>query len=194
MSASQADATVRKAFIATQRRLLAGRRWFIDEYAINLTMTRRYARSERGRRAVVSDVLHRGGSTSVITAIRLCGVDCAMMIDGSVNTAVMSAYVEQMLAPALRRGDIVIWDNVPMHTNAETIAMIEATGARVLPLPAYSPDLNPIEECISKIKALLRTAKARTKLTLQRALRIVLDAITTNDIRGWFQHAGYRTE
>jgi transposase len=115
-----------------------------------------------------------------------------MMIDGAIDTAVMKVYVDHMLIPALHDGDIVIWDNVPMHTNAEVIASIEAAGARVVALPPYSPDLNPIEECISKIKAALRSAKARTTQTLQRALRHALDAITVTDIQGWFRHAGYR--
>lgn len=120
----------------------------------------------------------------MISALRLGGVDSTMMIEGSVDTAVLTAFVETMLAPRLRSGDIVIWDNVSMHLNVGIRAIIEAKKARVMYLPAYSPDLNPIEECISKIKTYLRGAKARTKLRLQRALKRALELITPADIVG----------
>ena len=114
-----------------------------------------------------------------------------MMIEGAINTDVLDAYVRQMLAPELRRGDIVIWDNAAPHKNADVIALIESTGASVIALPAYSPDLNPKEECISKIKSALRSAGAETMLLLQRALKRAIESVTSLDIRGWFQHCGY---
>ncbi len=103
----------------------------------------------------------------------------------------LELYVEHFLVPQLRAGDIVIWDNVPTHKRAGVIARIEATGARVEPLPAYSPDLNPKEECISKLKAELRRVKADTKRKLRNALRQAYAKVTLQDIRGWFQHCGY---
>lgn len=154
-------------------------------------MSRRYARSLRGSRATVSEPFVSGGNISVISAMTLSGVECSMMVDGAIDTNALRVYVQKILVPKLRRGDIIIWDNVPTHKNADIIRLIEATGARVVPLPAYSPDLNPKEECISKIKTALRAAKARTKLTLQRALKRAIESITPQDIRGWFEHAGY---
>jgi transposase len=154
-------------------------------------MSRYYARSRRGTRAVVREPFRHGGNISIISALTIDGVRCPMMIKGAIDTRVLEAYVEQLLAPELRRGDIVIWDNVPTHLNARIIELIEATGARVQPLPAYSPELNPKEECISKIKTSIRSAKARTELMLRRALCRAIDSVTQEDIRGWFQHAGY---
>lgn len=154
-------------------------------------MSRRYARARRGERATVIEPFVSGGNISVISALRLGGVTCSMMVDGAIDANALLAYVRTILVRELRAGDIVIWDNVPTHKNAEVISVIEATGACVMPLPAYSPDLNPKEECISKIKTALRTAKARTKLTLQRALKRAIESVTPQDIRGWFEHAGY---
>jgi transposase len=154
-------------------------------------MKRRYARAPRGERAEVTEVFRTGGNISVISALTLRGVHCSMMIEGAINTDVLNAYVRQMLAPELRRGDIVIWDNAPPHKNAQVIALIESTGASVVALPAYSPDLNPKEECISKIKSALRSAGAETTLLLQRALKRAIESVTSQDIRGWFRHCGY---
>ncbi len=100
-------------------------------------------------------------------------------------------YVEHLLVPCLRPGNLVLLDNVKFHYAPKALALIEAAGARVLPLPAYSPDFNPLEECISKIKAVLRSLKARTKRTLTNALAKALAVVTANDIRGWFEHCGY---
>ena len=116
-----------------------------------------------------------------------------MMIQGAIDTDVLRSYVREMLVPELRRGDIVIWDNVPPHKNAEVVALIASAGASVIALPAYSPDLNPKEECISKIKSVLRSAGAATTLLLQRALKRAIESVTPQDIRGWFQHCGYNT-
>lgn len=154
-------------------------------------MSRRYARAQRGERAVIEEPFNAGRTISVISAMRLDGVECAMMVEGAIDSNALIAYVREILAPELRCGDIVIWDNVPTHKNAEVQRLIQARRARLLPLPAYSPDLNPKEECISKIKAALRKAKAPTMLTLQRALKRAFESVTQQDIRGWFQHCGY---
>jgi transposase len=154
-------------------------------------MRRRYARSRRGQRAAVTEVFRTGANISVISALTLAGVQCTMMIPGAIDTDVLRGYVETILAPKLRGGDIVIWDNVPPHKNADVLALIESTGARVIALPAYSPDLNPKEECISKIKSALRATGAPTMLLLQRALKRAIESVTQQDIRGWFRHCGY---
>jgi transposase len=154
-------------------------------------MSRAYARAPRGQRAEVVERLETGGNHSVISALTLSGVRAPMMIEGAIDGPVLEQYVEQMLVPELRAGDIVVWDNLPTHKNGRVTALIEAAGARVEPLPAYSPDLNPIEECISKVKAELRRVKAETVRQLSNALKRALAKVTRQDIRGWFKHCGY---
>ena len=114
-----------------------------------------------------------------------------MTIAGAVNTEVFDLYVEQLLVPHLRPDDLVVLDNIKFHHSERAISAIEAAGASVLHLPAYSPDLNPIEECISKIKEVLRSLKARTKRKLSTALAKAMALVTADDIRGWFEHCGY---
>jgi transposase len=171
--------------------LPVARLWFIDEFGIHLALSRAYARAPRGERAEVVEPFETGGNISVISALTLDGVRAPMMIEGPINGEVLELYVMHFLAPQLRAGDKVIWDNVPTHRSARVIELIEATGARVEPLPAYSPDLNPKEECISKIKAELRRVKADTKRKLKNALKRAFAKVTRQDIRGWFWHCGY---
>ena len=114
-----------------------------------------------------------------------------MSIEGAVDTQVFDIYVEHFLVPSLLEGDIVLLDNVKFHYSEQAIGLIEAAGASVLHLPAYSPDFNPIEECISKIKQSLRSAKARTKRKLLNALAKAIKKVTIDNICGWFAHSGY---
>ena len=114
-----------------------------------------------------------------------------MMIEGAVDSQVFAAYVDHFLVPNLRPSNIVLLDNVKFHYSERAIKLIEATGATVLHLPAYSPDFNPIEECISKIKETLRSLKVRTKRKLYNALKKAIAMVTADDIRGWFKHCGY---
>ena len=128
---------------------------------------------------------------TVIGALTLRGVQAPMMIEGALDSDALEAYVRHFLVPQLRRGDIVIWDNVPTHKKLSVVALIEATGARLVRLPAYSPDFNPKEECISKIKAELRRVGAATQRQLLLALKRAYAKVTLSDIRGWFNHSGY---
>ncbi len=127
----------------------------------------------------------------MISALTLEGVRAPLMIEGAMDGEALELYVRQFLVPQLRAGDMVIWDNVPTHKNARVLNLIAATGARVEPWPAYSPDLNPKEECISKLKAELRRVKAETKRKLRNALQRAYAKVTLQDIRGWFRHCGY---
>jgi len=154
-------------------------------------MSRACARAPRGERAVVIEPFETGGNISVIGALKVGGVRVQMMIEGSIDGQVLGLYVQHFLAPQLEPGDIVIWDNVPAHKCGNVLSLIEATGARVEPLPAYSPDFNPKEECISKVKAELKRVKADTKRKLQNALKRAYAKVTLADIRGWLQHCGY---
>src|SRR5215510_12952619 len=111
-----------------------------------------------------------------------------MSVEGAVDTQVFDAFVEHFLVPTLLKDDIVLLDNVKFHYSAWAISLIEGAGASVLHIPAYSPQFNPIEECISKIKEILRAAKARTKRKLLNALRRAIEKVTIQDICGWFAH------
>ncbi len=142
-------------------------------------------------RAEAVETFNTGSNFSVISAMGLNGVYESLMIEGAIDGEVFQQYVAQSLVQELRPGDIVIMDNVPFHYNSKAIRLIEATGARVMYLPAYSPDFNPIENCISKLKTFLRGAKACTERKLQKALAKALELITIKDIYGWFNHCGY---
>jgi transposase len=154
-------------------------------------MTRARARSPKGLRAETVEPFNRGQNISTIAAMGLRGVCAPMSIEGAINTEVFDLYVEHMLVPVLQPGDIVLLDNVKFHYSERAISLIEAAGAEVLHIPAYSPDYNPIEECISKIKETLRSLKARTKRKLYNALAKAIEKITAQDILGWFKHCGY---
>jgi transposase len=164
---------------------------FLDEFGINLTMTRTYARAPLGERVRVTEPFPHGSNISVLSAMGVQGVCAPMMIEGAINSEVFEAYVQHLLVPCLHPGHIVVLDNVKFHYAPKAIKLIEATGARVLYLPAYSPDFNPIEGCISKLKTALRSLKAHTKRKLTRALANALALVTTEDIQGWFEHCGY---
>ena len=127
----------------------------------------------------------------MIGSLRLNGsVEC-MSIEGATDTEVFRAYVCQVLCPTLRPGDVVVMDNLSPHKSDPTLALIAQTGARVLFLPAYSPDLNPIEKMWSKIKAILRALEARTQEALDQAIAAALEAVTPQDAMNWFTACGY---
>jgi transposase len=132
-------------------------------------------------------------TTTMISSIRLDGSTACMAIDGATSAEVFREYVRQVLVPTLRTGDIVIFDNLPAHKDSEAMDLIHAAGAMTLPLPAYSPDLNPIEKMWSKIKEFLRAAKARTFDALLKAITNALKTVTDQDAKGWFESCGYTT-
>lgn len=189
--AAEADPEERAAFREIQKTLPLERLVCIDEFASNLALTRPRARSPRGLRAEMVEPFNRGPNISTIAALGLRGVCAPMMIEGAIDKEVFDLYVEQMLVPVLRAGDIVLLDNVKFHDSQRAISLIEAAGARALHTPAYSPDFNPIEECISKIKQILRSLKTRTKRRLYNALAKAIEKVTAEDILGWFKHCGY---
>jgi transposase len=156
-------------------------------------MDRTHGRAPSGVR-VDGPVPHGHWKMVTLTAaVRLDGVGACLAFDGATDSAAFEAYVGQCLAPTLRPDDIVVMDNLSCHKTAEVARLIAATGARVRHLPAYSPDLNPIERLFSKIKAYLRSAKARTVDGLIGAMGEALRAVRPGDILGWFAHSGYGT-
>jgi transposase len=164
---------------------------FIDESGAKTNMTRRYGRTFGGARLVDATPHGHWSTTTMISAVRLTGQTAAMVIDGATDAAVFEAYVEQVLRPSLRPGDIVILDNLSSHKTAEVLEALEAGGAEVWFLPPYSPDFNPIEKMWSKIKAYLRKVEARTKDALLEAIADALATVTTTDALHWFTSCGY---
>ena len=127
----------------------------------------------------------------MISSMRLDGTTACMHLAGAADTAAFVAYIGQVLCPTLRRGDIVVMDNLSVHKSPEVLELVQAVGAEVRFLPAYSPDLNPIEKMWSKIKALLRSAEARTPEQLDQAISYAFSKITAQDAMGWFASCGY---
>jgi transposase len=162
---------------------------FIDESGINLALL--YGRAPRGERVVGSTPQNYGQNVTLLGALSCTGLEAVMMIEGATDADVFRAYVQEVLCPTLRAGDIVVADNLSAHKAAGVQAAITATGARLLYLPPYSPDLNPIEPCWSKIKTFLRAAKARTRQALDAAVTRALATVTASDARAWFAHCGY---
>lgn len=165
---------------------------FIDESGFNLAMTPLYARAPKGQRAYGRVPKNRGENSSLIAALSLDeGVFAAMTLEGAVDGIAFEVYVQEVLAPTLRPGQIVVLDNLQVHKNQAVREAIEARGCELLFLPSYSPDFNPIEHAFSKLKALVRKHKARTKQALDDAIAAALKAVTLQDVIGWFSHTGY---
>lgn len=191
MRAAERNNYKRGWFRRRARRLNKRRFIFVDESAVNTAMTRRYGRAPKGERAYDSAPRNYGAQTSVIGAMGLRGLVATLMVEGAVDTDCFNAYLEQVLGPRLRRGDVVVLDNLTAHRASRIEEVTAGRGAQVLWLSPYSPDFNPIEQCWSKIKTYLRGAKARTRQRLEEALAAALGLVTKTDIRGWFKHCGY---
>ena len=167
---------------------------FIDETGATTKMARLRGRSKRGERCRAA-VPHGHWKTTTFTAgLRLDGLTAPMVLDGPMNGTAFQAYVDQVLVPTLKPGDVVIMDNLPAHRVSGVREAIEAAGATRLFLPPYSPDFNPIEQAFAKLKAWLRKAAARTKDALWQAIAQVLDAFTPAECINYFRNSGYDPE
>lgn len=155
-------------------------------------MTRGYARAKGGERAHDATPLNTPSSTTILSSVRMNGETIYQTFSGALNGEGFKKYLSDHLRDTLRPGDIVIMDNLRAHKVAGVRDIIEAAGAVALYLPPYSPDLNPIEQMWSKIKAILRALKARTTDALLSAIPKAFDAVSTGDILGWFTHSGYK--
>jgi transposase len=164
---------------------------FVDETGTHIAMTPLYGYAPRGQRAIGKVPRNYGASMTLIASLSMQGMGEALMLDGAADAAAFEIYVEQLLAPSLRPGQIVILDNLSIHQGPRVRAAIEARGCRLLFLPAYSPDFSPIEEAFSKLKTQLRRLGARTREALQEAIATALTLITAQDALGWFTHCGY---
>jgi transposase len=166
---------------------------FLDETAATTKMTRTHGRCRRGQR-LLAPVPHGHWKTSTLVAgLSLTGITAPYVIDGAMTGSLFRHYVEQILAPTLKAGDIVVMDNVATHKVARIREAIEARGATLLYLPPYSPDLNPIEKAFAKIKATLRKIGARTRAALWQAIGEAIEGFSRTECLNLFQQAGYAT-
>jgi len=157
-------------------------------------MTPLYSRSLVGERAVGKAPKNHGKNMTVVGAIALDGIRAMMAYEGGTTKPAFLHFVRHALVPSLRRGDVVVWDNLKAHYAEGVREAIEEVGATVLFLPPYSPELNPIEPMWSKLKTLLRREEARTLRTLALALGQCSTEIKHSDLIGWFTHCGYEAQ
>jgi transposase len=165
---------------------------FVDESGFHTSMTRLRARAPKGERAYGKVPRNRGKNTTLIAAMTLQGaMGESMTIEGTTDAEAFEAYVEHFLAPSLEEGQVVVLDGLGAHRTEKVRELVEGRGADLVFLPSYSPDLNPIEEALSKIKGIVRKVGARTREALLEAIAVALGAVTPEDAAGWFAHAGY---
>ena len=160
---------------------------FLDESGVNTNLTRRYGRARGKQRVMDSTPLNTPKTTTILSSVRTDGTTAHEFFSGALNGDIF----QTTLASTLHKGDVVVMDNLRCHKVKGVIEAIKNVGAHVLYLPPYSPDFNPIEMMWSKIKAILRKVKARTIDALISALPLAFDAVSVNDIYGWFQESGY---
>lgn len=185
--------SLREIYLKHMRELDVRRLVFVDEAGCRIGMTRDYGRGERGQRVEGRKPASWGDNLTMIGALDLQGVRALMTVDGGTTGEVFEAYVEQVLGPRLRRGDIVVMDNLGSHKVDAIRQLMESRGAKLIYLPPYSPDFNPIEPCWSKLKAILKKLGAKSRDALDTAIATGLNAITASDCSGWFAHGGYAT-
>ena len=168
---------------------------FVDEMGLHTSLAPLYGYSPKGERVRLKVPRNRGKNTTILASMTLLGgMGETMAVEGSTDREVFEAYVEHVLAPRLEAGQLVTMDNLSAHKPARVRELIEERGCELLYLPAYSPDFNPIEEAFSKIKGMLRQAGTRTKDALIDVLGEALSAVSAQNARGYFQHAGYRPQ
>jgi transposase len=191
VGASERDEAARAHWVEQLSAVDVRRLVFVDERATHTSLARLYAWAPRGQRAHVRVPRHHGKNTTLVAALTWQGLQAPWTIEGALDTAAFAVYVREVLAPTLQPGQIVIVDNLSVHKAPVVQQAVEARDCQLMFLPAYSPDLTPIEQAFSKLKALLRRLAARTREALLDALAIALAAVTAEDAHGWFRHAGY---
>ena len=164
---------------------------FVDECSSNIALTPLYGRAPRGQRAAGKVPRNYGANTTLMASLSLQGMGEALVWQGATDASTFEAYIQQVLAPSLQSGQIVVMDNLSSHQGERVRLAIEARGCQLLFLPTYSPDFSPIEGAFSKLKTFLRRVGARTPETLLEAIAQALSTITPADALGWFTHCGY---
>jgi transposase len=174
-------------------RIDAERLVFVDEMGTHTSLAPLYAYAPIGERAFFEVPRNRGKNTTLLTSLRGGGMGPSLAVEGATTARVFETYVERLLAPTLRPGEVVVMDNLGAHRPRRVRELIEGRGCELIYLPPYSPDLNPIEEALSKVKHILRKVAARTKEALIEAMGRALGAVSAQDARGFFTHCGYRS-
>lgn len=164
---------------------------FIDETGAATNMVRRYGRSPRGQRVKGYAPNGHWKTTTFVAGLTSKGIIAPLVVDAPMNRAIFTQYVRQFLAPQLGHGDVVVMDNLSSHKGAEVEELIATCGARLLFLPPYSPDLNPIEMAFSKLKTMLRTAAERTRDDLWNRIGRLIELFKPDECSNYFRHAGY---
>ncbi len=164
---------------------------FVDEMGTNISLSPMYGWAKKGERAHCSVPRNRGKNTTLLASMSMEGMGPSLAVEGATNGEVFETYVERVLAPTLRRGQVVVMDDLNAHKGERIKELIEERGREVVYLPPYSPDFNPIEEAFSKIKRLLRKVEARTREALVEAIGAAISVVTASDARGFFEHCGY---
>ncbi|SMB98817.1 putative transposase, fragment [Hymenobacter roseosalivarius DSM 11622] len=165
--------------------------YFLDETGLRLDYCRRYARAPGGRRVGGAVPLTRGRSLTLIGALGVRGLTAVQVLAGALNQRRFAFYVGRVLGPQLRRGDVLVLDNLAVHKLGGLREGLAARGVEVLFLPPYSPDFTPVEQAWSKLKTNLRQAQARTGQALEAAIQTAVEWITGDDAKAWFNHCGY---
>jgi transposase len=182
---------LRRRWLEEVARVPAKKLVFVDESGANTAMTRARGRAPRGERVAGAVPNSHWSTVTMIGALRLEGVAAAATVDAATDAPIFRSFVTDALVPALRRGDVVAWDGLAPHKAAGVEEAVQAAGARLLPLPPYSPDLSPIEPMWSKVKQALRGAEARTPDALGEAAADAFASVTADDARGWFGQCGF---
>jgi transposase len=169
-----------------------GRLVFVDEMGTHTSLAPLYAYAPVGERAFFKIPRNRGKNTTLLTSLHQGGMGPSMAVEGATTSRVFETYVERLLAPTLKSGQVVVMDNLGAHRPKKVKELIEAKGCELIYLPPYSPDFNPIEEAFAKLKHILRKTSARTKEALIEAMSRALAAVSAEDVRGFFVHCGYR--
>jgi transposase len=194
LGASERDEFLRAAWRAlVTGQIDAERLVFVDEMGANVSLSPLYAWSRRGARAFGSAPRNWGKNLTLLSSITHRGLGPCLAVEGSTTREVFETYLEQALGPTLRPGQIVVMDNLSSHKGGRVKEIIEGRGCELLYLPPYSPDFNPIEQALSKVKGILRRAEPRTRESLIGAMGLVLSSVTAQDIKGFFGHCGYRS-
>ena len=191
LGAAERNETKRQTWHRIVRHIDANRLVFIDESGANITLVPQYGRAPRGERCPGRVPRNYGENLTLLSSLTLDGISSAMILDGAVDARAFRLYIKRVLVPTLRPGQLVILDNLSVHKQEAVRHAIHAAGCRVLFLPPYSPDLTPIEQAFSKIKAYLRRVEARTRVALEAALAVAIDLVTSADAAGFFRHCGY---
>jgi transposase len=193
MGASERNEEPRSAFRERVKLLDPRRLVFVDESGTNITLAPLYGWAPKGERAYGKAPRNWEKNITLIASLSAEGIGAAMSVEGATDGAAFETNVELFLSPTLRKGQIVVMDNLQVHKSLRVRELIESAGASVLFLPSYSPDFSPIEGAFSKVKNIVRKAQARTHKGLVEAIGIALDAVSRQDALGIFEHCGYHT-